>query len=247
MKKITLTLILALSSIALNAQYRFTTTVSTSSSNEYIQLASFLGEAIANVGLTDLSYDKFMFSPQLVFPFSASNSAPESFGEMRGGYARAFSAPWKNVGDASVGISGAWDHYDKPIGFYIGLDYKTKEVAFKNEDKSDRAHYISPGAGIRFKFGKKEGLFLEMGAAYDYAFAYSGGVHDFDKKAVNSGIAANIGIGTWTSGGLFQLNIKLPCYNFYNKNYSPDGVLKPFNNVSRNIGQISLIFRNTAD
>lgn len=236
--------------IGAQAQYRFTATVQTTTTNEFLQLGTFALEGIANAAIEweGTSDDKYMFAPQLVFPFSMRNDAPNEFGRMKGGYARAFSAPWKHMGDYGISISGAWDHYDKPFGFYVGLGYKSNEVVFDDTDLNDRTHYISPEAGLRFKFGKQKGLYLEMGTSYDYAFSYKGGMHDYGKDAVNSGFCLNFGVGQWTSKGHFQLNLKLPMYNFYNKDFTPDnGMTFPFKNVDRSIGYISLIFRNIGD
>lgn len=224
-----------------NAQYRFTTTMQTSASNEYVQLTTFILEGLVNE-LTE--QEKYNFAPQLVFPFSMKNSAPYDYEIMRGGYARAFSAPWKHLGDYCIGISSAWDHYNNPFGFYVGLDYKSKEVVFRNENRNDRAHYISPEAGLRFKFGNNRGLFLKVGASYDYVLKYNGGQHNYEKNAVNSGISLNIGIGHWWNERSYLVNLTLPTYNFYNKDFTPDnGMSHPFKDVNRNIGYISLIFR----
>lgn len=236
--------------LSANAQYRFTATMQTSTSNEFLQIPTFFLEAMVNSILDweTTADDKYYFAPQLIFPFSMSNSAPDDFGTMRGGYARAFSAPWKHLGDYGIGLSGAWDHYDSPFGFYVGLNYKSREVAFKNEDRNDRAHYFSPEAGLRFKFGNQKGLFLEMGTSYDYAFKYKGEMHNYGKDAVNSGFSINLGIGHWTKNGYTQLNLKMPLYNFYNKDFTPDnGITHPFRGVDRAIGYISLIFRNYSD
>lgn len=248
MKRKLLLIALCVNCIIANAQYRFTTTIKTVTTNEFLQLPTAFLEGLANIGLEEVIGDKVMFAPQIVFPFSLRNSAPDEFGEMRSGYVRAFSAPWKYLGDYEAGISGAWDHYDKPFGFYLGVSYKSREVAFKDIDMNDRAHYISPEAGLRFRFGNTKGLFLEMGASYDYVFSYKGEMHNYDKEAVNNGFCLNLGVGQWTKNGHFQLNFKLPLYNFYNKDFTPDnGLSHPFNEVNRNIGYISLIFRNMSE
>jgi hypothetical protein len=250
MKKVLVFILCALIGGNIKAQYRFTATMQTSTSNEFIQLPTFLLEAMVNTILDweTTARDKYYFAPQLVFPFYISNSAPVEFGDMRSGYARAFSAPWKHLGDYGIGISGAWDHYDSPLGFYVGLNYKSREVAFEDDDRNDRAHYISPEAGLRFKFGQQKGLFLEMGASYDYAFKYKGEMHNYNKDAINNGISLNLGIGHWNKYGYTQLNFKMPLYNFYNKDFTPDnGITFPFGGVDRAIGYVSLIFRNYSD
>lgn len=247
MKKTIGLLLLGICSSSVNAQYRFTTSLSTTTTNVWIQLPLLFAETGLNSGIfqnRESRTDKFMFLPQVNFPVSLRNSSPDDFGTMRGGYARAFSAPWKHLGDYSIGIFGAWDHYDKPTGFYAGLSYKSKEVVFKDEDLNDRVHYLSPEVGLRFKFGDVKGLLLEFGSSFDCAFSYKGKMHDYSKDAVNSGFCANIGIGHWDENGYIELKFSAPLYNFYNKSFSPDnGVTKPFNDVYRNIGVISLIWR----
>ena len=245
MKKVFISIMLCLmTSLVSKAQFHYTTTITTSTSNEFLQIPTFLLEGIANVGIGTLTGDKILFAPQLIFPVSIGNSAPESFGDMRGGYARAFSAPWKHLGDYGIGINGAWDHCDKPIGFYIGINYKSREVAFKGTDLNDRAHYIAPEAGLRFKFGYEKGVYLEVGASYDYVVKYKGEMNDYGKDAVNNGVSLNFGIGRWNAKGPFQLNFKVPIYNFYNKDFTPDnGLTYPFKGVNRNIAYISFMYR----
>ena len=243
-KQIISILICFMTCLASKAQFSYTTTVTTSTSNEFLQIPAFILESIANVGIGTIAGDKILFAPQLVFPCSIGNDASNDFGEMRGGYARAFSSPWEYIGDYAIGISGAWDHYDKPFGFYIGLKYKSKEVVFKDVNRNDRAHYVSPEVGVRFKFGDKHGLFLEMGTSYDYVFKYKGEMHDYGKDAVNDGFSINVGIGQWNSKGPCQLKFQLPIYNFYNKDFTPDkGMTYPFADVHRNIAYISFLYR----
>lgn len=240
-------MLLGVCSSSIYGQYRFTTSLSTTTTNVWLQLPLLFVETGLNTGIIqnkESRTDKFMFLPQLNFPVSLRNSSPDEFGIMRSGYARFLSAPWKHLGDYSVGFCGAWDHYDKPIGFYVGLSYKSKEVVFKDEDLNDRAHYVSPEVGLRLKFGDVKGLLLELGASYDYVFSYKGKMHDYTKDAVNCGFCANIGVGHWDENGYIELKFSAPLYNFYNTDFSPDnGVTKPLNDVHRNIGMISLIWR----
>lgn len=246
MKKF-LVLLAILCSVGAQAQFRFSATVQTTTTNEFLQLGTCALESIANdeIDWGSTLNDKYKFAPKLIFPFSMRNDSPNEFGKMKGGYARAFAAPWKHMGDYGICISGAWDHYDKPFGFYVGLGYKSNEVVFDNTDLNDRTHYISPEAGLRFKFGTRKGLFLEMGTSYDYVFKYKGEMHNYSKDAVNSGFSINLGIGQWTNNGYCQLNLKMPLYNFYKKDYTPDnGITHPLRDVNRAIGYISIIFRN---
>ena len=229
-----------------NAQYRFTGSLSTTTTNYFLQLPLFALEEMLNVGDIDKSQhdDKYLFLPQLILPFSIGNQSPNDFGQMKGGYARSFSAPWNYLGDYSINIVGAWDHYDNPFGFYLGLGYKSKEVVFGDSDLNDRAHYISPKAGVRFKFGSQKGLFFEAGSSYDYAFQYKGRMHDYDKDAIKSGFNLNFGIGRWNANGHFQFNIEIPLYNFYNNNFSTDNNTQyPFKDTNRKMGYLSLIWR----
>lgn len=226
------------------AQFHFTSTVKTSSTNEFLQIPAFFLESIVNVGWGTVTGDKILFAPQLVFPRIIKNNAPAGFCQMKSGYARAFSAPWKYLGDYSIGISGNWDHYENPLGFYIGLNYNSREVVFEDADNNDRAHYLSPELGLCFKFGERNGFFMQLGASYDYVFKYNGGVHDYEKDAVNDGISLNVGIGLWDSKGPCQLNFQLPVYNFYNRDFTPDnGSTYPFKDVNRQIAYISFLYR----
>ncbi len=244
MKKLFLTIFVYSLSMSMNAQYQFGVTLNASSTNAFFQVPAFIIENVANFGLEKVSGNKILFEPMLVFPFSMTNKADTNFGEMKGGYARAFSAPWKYLGDYEFGINCSFDHYDRPIGFYIGASYKSREVVFKQIDLNDRVHYLSPEAGIRLKYGSEKGLLIELGAFYDYVFKYKGEVHNYDKNAINNGFGLHLGLGFWDKYGYRNLSVKFPMFNFYNKDFTPDnGQTYPFNNVDRKMGYIFVSYR----
>lgn len=240
MKKVLFISLLAVSCIISHAQNQFSVTVNATTTNYWV---ATIGNALLSPINNHGSDDEVLFSVgwNYKFPVSVANNAPDGFGEMRGGYARAFSTPWKRVGDYSIGVTGSWANVDTPVGAYAGVNYKSNEVVFKDDDRNDRTHYISPEMGLRFRLGEYRGLLIEVGAAYDAVLSYNGKYHDYSKDAVNSGICANMGIGLWGQSAAIVIRYSHPTYNYYNQDFTPDnGITFPFKGVNRKLGYISL-------
>lgn len=241
MKKILFTCLLAFSFSMSHAQDQFAINLNTYTTNYWLASAGYI-----LCRSFDSEDDELSFRPScdFIFPISINNNAPEGFGSMRGGYTRAFSAPWKWVGDYSIGLGGSWDNVSTPFGAYVGLNYKSNEVVFKDDDRNDRAHYFSPELGMRLRFGDGGGFLVEVGASYDMVLSYKGKYHDYSKDAINGGFCANMAIGIWGGSSSFVVKYSHPTYNFYNQNFTPDnGMTFPFKDVNRKLGYISLLFR----
>ena len=175
----------------------------------------------------------------VMFPIAVNNTTQETVGKMYTPYRRCLKAPWKDMGDYSIGVSAAYDMGYTPFGIYIGCSFKSTKVPTKLLDH--RTSYISTSAGIRLRYSN--GLLLEVGGAYDSSLSYKGNFNN-DRKCVNGGFCANFGIGVWGSGGSVLLKYEHPLYNYFNENYSPDGGLThPFEGVKRRMGYIHLAIR----
>lgn len=239
MKRI-ITCVFAMGCLASHAQNYFTVNLNARTTNYWLA-------AIGNGLFKPFTYyeedENVAFNPScdFVFPVSIANNAPSSFGTMKGGYARAFSTPWKRVGDCKLGVGGSWASTKVPFGVYANINYKTNEVVFKEDTRTDRTHYFSPELGLIMQSGVRGGLVVEAGASYDMAFAYKGKMHDYGKEAVNSGFCINGGIGFGAEGIVALVKYSHPTYNFYNKDFTADhGTTYPFKDVNRKLGYISL-------
>lgn len=242
MKKFLFTCVIAMSCLASHAQDQFAITFNSHTTNYWLALATNL--LLAPFSPEDDEDFYFRPSCDFIFPVSVENNAPNSFGEMRGGYTRAFSTPWKRIGDFRVGVGASWDNVNTPFGAYVGLNYKTNEVVFSDDNRNDRTHYFCPELGMKLRFGNGGGFLIETGASYDIAFAYKGKYHDYNKNAVNSGISIDMALGIWAGAASFVIKYTHPTYNYYNKEFTPDnGVSYPFADVNRKMGYISLVGR----
>lgn len=176
-------------------------------------------------------------------PITISNSVPEGHVKMGSPWRRTFANPFKHPGDFNIGLSFSYEHGETPFGFYLSAKYKTTEVIMKADAVMDsRAHYFEPGAGLHFVFG--DGFIVEAGASYDMAFKYRGEWDADGTKAINSGFCGDIGIGAKFNGVTGLIKYQHPFYNYYNKDYSPDGSsLTPFAGMKRKVGYISGMIR----
>lgn len=193
---------------------------------------------VATIGKLLLPFGEISYAPTIAI----ENDAPYSFGEMKNGYARTFSNPIKRMGDCAIGLSGEYFFEETNFGLYGSLKYKSKEVSFEGTELNDRARYISPELGLRFRTGKGDdyGSTFGISAAYDIMFKYKGNIHDFGNSAVNSGFSGIISIGFYNEDVLFSIKYSVPFYNFYNNSYSPDGgTTLPFKGVERKISYIT--------
>lgn len=196
---------------------------------------------IMKVPIAPFKLGGFGWSPS----FSVSNNAPDDFGKMRNGYAQTFANPFKRIGDFGIGLS-IEDYSEIGIGYYTSLKYKSHEVAFKGTKLNDRARYISPEIGIRYTpsdIDRRSGITIGAGVSYDWMLKYRGKMHDYGNDAANSGFTASLSLGFCSrevEGLSFSIKAGIPLYNFYNKDFSPDGgITHPFKDVDRQIGHFT--------
>lgn len=203
---------------------------------------SSIGAGFGNLvnGLLDPDGEHSYLNMQYAFSLPVANSVPEGYapGRMKSPYRRTFSHPFHRFGDLGAGLTCAFDFGDFPVGVYGGVKYKTSEVAYNNLPKgsdNDRAHYVAPELGLRFRIASI--FLLELGAQYDAVVGYKGHTNNFDKEAVKSGFNAVGAIGIQAGGYSLALNYYHPLHNFYDQDFTPDnGITFPFHDVKRKVG-----------
>ena len=106
---------------------------------------------------------------------------------------------------------------------------------------------IVPEAGLKIRFGKyrtADQIFtIDLGARYDYAID-SKGIYG-GKDVVNSGISGIFGFAYGRPDKHFQVgfNYEHPFYDYFNKNYSPDGGRTyPFKNTNNGWYRFAMTF-----
>lgn len=130
-----------------------------------------------------LTADRIIPFPNIVFPVGLKK---DGFGnnDIYGPYHRAFSNPFKNIGDYGVGFDVSWQ--PSVFGIYAGAYFKSQEIVFKETDDNLRGYYFQPRAGI--SLGGEKSLF-EAGVFYDVATGCSTTAnYDVDKKILKNGL-----------------------------------------------------------
>lgn len=141
---------------------------------------------------------------------------------------------------AKLGWMGAYS----PIGIYANFDYGhdrfETRFAYDNNLLKHRIHSFKAGIGIRFSpttlFNTYWNILplLEVGTNYNWPFKYKGGYND-DINQLNKGTSMLISVGaeSYDSGVSILLGCEIPNYDFFNKDYTPDGGYTfPYANVS---------------
>ena len=90
-----------------------------------------------------LIVESILPSSDLVFPIGMAKAGFEApMHDIYGPYHRAFSNPFKRIGDYGIGLDMSW----KPvsIGIYAGAYFKSQEICFMPNDESLRGFYFQP-------------------------------------------------------------------------------------------------------
>lgn len=136
----------------------------------------------------------------------------------------------------SVGYHVGYMSYVFPLGFDLQLDYEKQNWKLKNLGndtyKNCAKNMVVPTALLKARIGDftrdQFNFFLEGGAKYNYAFKTRGYYNDV--KSTNNGFTGVLGMGvinprTHTS---IALRYEHDFYNYFNTDYSPDGIIKPY-------------------
>lgn len=184
-----------------------------------------------------LIVESILPSSDLVFPIGMAKAGFEApMHDIYGPYHRAFSNPFKRIGDYGIGLDMSW----KPvsIGLYAGAYFKSQEICFMPNDENLRGFYFQPRAGLVMGGNKHA---LEAGVFYDKVVGCGGTWEARNKEMLQSGWGLDFALSRTVAKGRHKtmLMFSMPLHNFFNTAYA-DGSLK---NVHRRVGYIMLTHR----
>lgn len=184
-----------------------------------------------------LIVESILPSSDLVFPIGMAKAGFEApMHDIYGPYHRAFSNPFKRIGDYGIGLDMSW----KPvsIGLYAGAYFKSQEICFMPNDESLRGFYFQPRAGLVMGGNKHA---LEAGVFYDKVVGCGGTWEARNIEMLQSGWGLDFALSRTVAKGRHKtmLMFSMPLHNFFNTAYA-DGSLK---NVHRRVGYIMLTHR----
>lgn len=184
-----------------------------------------------------LIVESILPSADLVFPIGMAKAGFEApMHDIYGPYHRAFSNPFKRIGDYGIGLDMSW----KPvsIGIYAGAYFKSQEICFMPNDESLRGFYFQPRAGLVLGGNRHS---LEAGGFYDKVVGCGGTWEARNKEMLQSGWGLDFALSRTVAKGRHKtmLMFSMPLHNFFNTAYA-DGSLK---NVHRRVGYIMLTHR----
>ena len=238
-----MTVLLTAGASAQTTRQQFTFNTRTWSTNYWTTLLYNLAHsAVVHFAFDGNSTDSLIVesilpSSDLVFPIGMAKAGFEApMHDIYGPYHRAFSNPFKRIGDFGIGLDMSW----KPvsIGIYAGAYFKSQEICFMPNDESLRGFYFQPRAGL--VLGGKEHA-LEAGVFYDKVVGCGGTWEARNKEMLQSGWGLDFALSRTVAKGRHKtmLMFSMPLHNFFNTAYA-DGSLK---NVHRRVGYIMLTHR----
>ena len=238
-----MTVLLTAGASAQTTRQQFTFNTRTWSTNYWTTLLYNLAHsAVVHFAFDGNSTDSLIVesilpSSDLVFPIGMAKAGFEApMHDIYGPYHRAFSNPFKRIGDYGIGLDMSW----KPvsIGIYAGAYFKSQEICFMPNDESLRGFYFQPRAGL--VLGGKEHA-LEAGVFYDKVVGCGGTWEARNIEMLQSGWGLDFALSRTVAKGRHKtmLMFSMPLNNFFNTAYA-DGSLK---NVHRRVGYIMLTHR----
>ena len=183
------------------------------------------------------AFDHIIPDPDLVFPIGMGKSGFSDdgvYGDIYGPYHRAFSNPFKHIGDYAIGVDASWKQ--SALGFYAGTYFKSQEVVSKETDDNIRGFYVQPRAG--FIVGGEKHAF-EAGVFYDIVTGCGGSIAKTDKDMLKGGLGLDFAFSTTDKKekNKLLLQFSMPLHNFFNTSYAGQSDLK------RKVGYIMLTQR----
>lgn len=238
-----MTVLLTAGASAQTTRQQFTFNTRTWSTNYWTTLLYNLAHsAVVHFAFDGNSTDSLIVesilpSSDLVFPIGMAKAGFEApMHDIYGPYHRAFSNPFKRIGDYGIGLDMSW----KPvsIGIYAGAYFKSQEICFMPNDESLRGFYFQPRVGL--VLGGKEHA-LEAGVFYDKVVGCGGTWEARNIEMLQSGWGLDFALSRTVAKGRHKtmLMFSMPLHNFFNTAYA-DGSLK---NVHRRVGYIMLTHR----
>lgn len=134
------------------------------------------------------------------------------------------------------------------VGFEIQVDYEKQNWRVKFPDQESFKNYekrmVVPTVLLKGRFGdftmNDFNIIVEAGAKYNHVLKAKGDYTDV--KSLNNGFTGVLGIGLLNTGlhGAIQLRYEHDFYDYFNKDFSPDGFTKPYEGVSSKHGSLNL-------
>ena len=164
----------------------------------------------------------------LVFPIGIAKEGFVNSYDIYGPYHRAFSNPFKQLGDYGIGLDASC--MTTNVGMYAGIYYKSQELCFKTGDENLRGNYLQPRAGLIF--GKDRKAF-EVGVFYDEPLSCTGSFQYWgnpNKEMIQGGLGLDFAFSLTNRDGNQKnlLTFSMPLHNFLNDNYA-GGMTKGLN------------------
>ena len=152
------------------------------------------------------------------------------------------------VRNFSIGYHVGYLSYIYPIGFDLQIDYEKQNWRMKSTVQDDYTSYdkqmIVPTLLLKTRIGdftnKKCNVIVEAGAKYNYAFRARGEYNDVE--SINNGFTGVIGLGLINSYSHFtmQLRYEHDFFDYFNQDFSPNGIIKPYDGVTTKHGTLNL-------
>lgn len=150
----------------------------------------------------------------------------------------------------AVGYHFGYLSYTSHIGYDVQLDYERQTWRAKFPGRSDYTNYskqmVVPTLLVKTRLGdfvkNKYNFIAEAGVKYNYAFDAKGDYND--TESLNKGFTGVFGVGLINSYTHFtiQLRYEYDFFNYFNEDFSPDGILKPYEGVKTKHGALNLYF-----
>ena len=222
MKKIlsivTMTVLLASSLSAQESKCQFTINTRAWTTNYWTNILYNIAQgAIVHWALDDNNIaDAVIPDVDLVFPIGIAKEGFNPPHDIYGPYHRAFSNPFKQLGDYGIGLDASCMVTN--VGMYAGLYYKSQELCFKTLDMTIRGNYFQPRAGLIF--GKDRKAF-EIGFFYDEPLSCSftpTTAGDADKENIQGGWGLDFAFSLTNRDGNQKnlITFSMPLHSFLN-------------------------------
>ena len=164
----------------------------------------------------------------LVFPIGIAKQGFVDPYDIYGPYHRAFSNPFKQLGDFGIGLDASW--MSSLAGVYAGIYYKSQELCFKPGNENLRGNYLQPRAGLIF--GKDRKAF-EIGVFYDDPLSCTGSWQYWgtpNKEMIQGGWGLDFAFSLTNRDGDQKnlITFSMPLHNLLNEDYA-GGMTKGLN------------------
>lgn len=137
------------------------------------------------------------------------------------------------------GLKVGWAPKLSPFGIYLSCSYQFRrfEAQFENTEMNKyKLHGVRPGLGIRITpfigllEDDKWSPLIELGTGYNYYFS-SKAPYDNNKKQFNNGMTSTFSIGARNTSIAITGGVEIDHYNLFNQDFTPDGIVYPYENV----------------